>query len=29
MSVPLGTDTSNKSQDELKQLVMKNMYNQL
>ena len=29
MSVPPGTDTSEKSQDELKQLVMKNMYNQL
>ena len=29
MSVPQGTDTSDKSQDELKELVMKNMYNQL
>lgn len=29
MSVPQGTDTSDKSQDELKLLVMKNMYNQL
>jgi hypothetical protein len=29
MSVPQGTDTSDKTQDELKELVMKNMYNQL
>jgi hypothetical protein len=29
MSVPQGTETSDKSQDELKLLVMENMYNQL